>query len=118
MTCHMDTEAETFAASAAAAEVLWARGLMGELGAPQLEPTTLWVDNKGAVAIANDRASVGRSRHIARRAHFLLEAAASGAIRLQWLSTSAMVADILTKPLDARRFATLRDTMMGQRGRQ
>ena len=112
------TEAETFAASAAAAEVLWARGLMGELGAPQLEPTTLWVDNKGAVAIANDRASVGRSRHIARRANFLLEAAASGAIRLRWVDTNAMVADILTKPLDARRFATLRDTMMGQRGQQ
>ena len=110
------TEAETYAASAAAAEVLWARGLMGELGAPQLEPTTLWVDNKGAVAIANDRASVGRSRHIARRAHFLLEAAGSGAIRMQWLSTDAMVADVLTKPLDARRYATLRDAMMGRRG--
>ena len=37
---------------------------------------------------------------------------------MQLLSTSAMVADILTKPLDARRFATLRDTMMGQRGQQ
>ena len=91
---------------------------MGELGAPQLEPTTLWVDNKGAVAIANDQASVGRSRHIARRANFLLEGAASGAIRLRWVDTNAMVADILTKPLDARRFATLRDTMMGQRGQQ
>ena len=63
--------------------------------------TTLWVDNKGAVTIANGRASVGRSRHIARRAHFLLEAAASGALRMQWLSTDAMVADIFTKPLES-----------------
>ena len=76
-----------YAASAAAAEVLWARGLMGELGAPQLEPTTLWVDNKGAVAIANDRASVGRSRHIARRAHFLLEAARPACFRMEQVVT-------------------------------
>ena len=66
----------------------------------------------------SERSCIGGEEPVARRAHFLLEAAASGAIRLQWLSTSAMVADILTKPLDARRFATLRDTMMGQRGRQ
>ena len=71
-----------------------------------------------ALAIANDRASVGRSRHIARRAHFLLEAAGSGDTRMQWLSTDAMVADILTKPLDARRYATLRDAMMGRRGQR
>ena len=32
-------------------------------------------------------------------------------------STGAtMVADVLTKPLDARRYATLRDAMMGRRG--
>ena len=32
------------------------------------------------------------------------------------LEGDAMVADVLTKPLDARRYASLRDAMMGRRG--
>ena len=65
------SEAETYAAAAAAAELLWARGLLGELGWPQLAPTRLWVDNSGALNLAQNAESLGRSRHIARRANFL-----------------------------------------------
>ena len=34
---------------------------------------------------------------------------------MQWLSTDHLAADLLTKPLDRRRFAKLRDWMMGER---
>ena len=87
------SEAETFAAAAATAETLWARGLMGELGWPQLQPTTLWMDNAGAVKMAQNAESVGRSRHISRRANFLQEASAAGLLRMQWLSTDHLAAD-------------------------
>ena len=88
---------------------------MGELGWPQLQPTTLWMDNAGAVKMAQNAESVGRSRHISRRANFLQEASAAGLLRMQWLSTDHLAADLLTKPLDRRRFAKLRDWMMGER---
>ena len=97
---------------AAVAEVMWARGLLGELGWPQLQPTNLWIDNTGAVAVANDAASIGRSRHIARRSRFLLEAYAQGVIKARHLAGDAQAADLLTKPLDRKRFAALRAYLM------
>ena len=39
------TEAEIMAAAAAACEILYIRGLLAEMGAPQTEPTILYVDN-------------------------------------------------------------------------
>jgi len=106
------TDAETYAASAAAAELVWARELLTELGEPQAEPTTLWVDNTGAVATAQDAQSIGRSRHIARRAHFLLRAHEVGALRVLWLKTGSTAADALTKPLPAKQFTRLRGYIM------
>ena len=108
------SEAETFAAAAATAETLWARGLTGEMGIPQAGPTVLWIDNSGAVAVASDAASVGRSRHIARRANFCMEAGAADLVQTRWLCTEDNVADILTKPLDRKRFVRLRAHMMNE----
>ena len=92
--------------------MVWARELLTELGEPQAEPTTLWVDNTGAVATAQDAQSIGRSRHIARRAHFLLRAHEVGALRVLWLKTDSMAADALTKPLPAKQFMRLRGYIM------
>ena len=43
------------------------RGLLTDLGLPQDEPTVLHVDNQGAIALATDRRSCNRSRHVDRR---------------------------------------------------
>jgi len=106
------TEAETYSASAAVAELLWERELMAELDEAPPGPSTLWVDNAGAVAVAQDVQSVGRSRHIARRANFLHDVAEQGAVRVKWLSTEAMAADVLTKPLDAKKFTKFSSYLM------
>jgi hypothetical protein len=76
--------------------------------------TNLWVDNSGAVAVANDARSIGRSRHIARRARFLLELHHVGAIRLRYLPGEDQAADLLTKPLARARFVRLRAYLMGE----
>ena len=111
------TEAETYAAAAAAAETVWARGLMAELGYGQPQPTTLWVDNTGAAAIANDAGSVGRSRHIARRANFLLDMHERGEIETRHMPGEDTVADTLTKPLEKKKFIRLREYLLNMRGR-
>ena len=107
------TEAETYAAAAATAETVWGRGLLAELGWPQLEATPLWVDNTGALNLAQNAESLGRSRHIARRANFLQKAGEQGAIKARWITTMHMLADLLTKPLDRKRFIMLREKIMG-----
>ena len=71
------------------------------------------MDNSGALNLAHNAESLGRSRHIARRANFLQMATSQNAVRGQWLSTVHMLADLLTKPLDRKRFVMLRDRIMG-----
>ena len=78
-------------------------------------PTTLWVDNTGAVAVASDAASIGRSRHIARRANFLQDMHESGEIEPRHLPGEDTCADALTKPLDKKRFVRLREYLMNSR---
>ena len=101
--------------SGSGAELLWLRGLLSELGVPQEGPTTIWCDNSGTVAIANDAASVGRSRHIARRARFMLDITRQGAAQVQHIPTAVNAADLLSKPLDRARFVQLREHLMNTR---
>ena len=107
-------DAETYAAAAATAETIWARGLMAELGYPQTGPTPLWGDNTGQTAVATDAASMGRSRHIARRANFLQDANQAHEVMSRHMPGEDTCADALTKPLDRKRFVRLREYMMGQ----
>ena len=61
------TEAEIMAASQAALEMLYFRGLLREMGVDMSQPTMLYVDNQGAVELSKDLKSCQRSRHIERR---------------------------------------------------
>ena len=99
------TEAEIYAASLAAAEIIYHRGLLREMGADVSEPTVLHVDNKGAIALGKDSKSCQRSRHIERRYLKLREWVAMGEIVLEYIETTRNPADLLTKTLDAATFA-------------
>ena len=94
------TEAEVMAASLAGAEIIFMRGLLREMGADVDEPTTLFVDNLGAVALAKDRRSCHRSRHIERRYLKIREWVAQGEIVVKYKETDANTADVLTKSLE------------------
>src|ERR1700722_7931899 len=58
-------------------------------------------DNQGAIATTGQPsyADSGRSKHIDIRFHIIRDAFANGLIRLEYVRTSDMTADILTKPL-------------------
>jgi len=107
------TEAEVMAASQAATEVSYFRGLLRDLGLEQSEPTKLHVDNSGAVELARELKSCSRSRHIMRRHLKVRELQAELVVAVQHVGTNENVADIFTKPLMGEAFIRHRKTLMG-----
>ena len=97
------TEAEIMAASQAATEIMYFRGLLREFG-HDLGPTPLYVDNQGAVELSRDMKSCQRSRHIERRYLKVRELVALGEVAVFHVSTELNRADVLTKPLDKLAF--------------
>ena len=106
------TEAEIMAASMAATEIMYFRGLLAELG-HELEPTVLHVDNQGAVELSRDMKSCQRSRHIERRYLKVRELVALGEIDVQFVDTKSNSSDCLTKPLDVQEFLRHTRALMG-----
>ena len=102
------------AASQAAAELLYVRGLLREMGHKMDTPTTLYVDNSGAVALTKDLKSCQRSRHIHRRYLKIRELCAAGDLTVTYCPTAANHADALTKPLAADVFRRHTDVMLNR----
>ena len=91
------------AASQAAAEIMYFRGILHELGR-ELEPMVLYVDNQGAVELSKDSKSCKRSRHIERRYLKVRELVADGEVVVKHVPSKENHADMLTKPLDFEEF--------------
>jgi hypothetical protein len=91
------TEAEIIAASDAALEVVYLRGVLREMGLAQTKPTVLYVDNQGAVELSKDQKSCQRSRHVERRYLKIRELVAAGVIEVKFIPTADNPADIFTK---------------------
>jgi hypothetical protein len=80
-------------------EAVYLRRLLGELNSQSGEPVVIFNDNQSAGKLVNNPVFHSRTKHIDIRYHFVREAAESGAIDVQYLSTDEMPADILTKGL-------------------
>lgn len=94
------TEAEYMAASAATKEAIWIRTLIRELNMmPSLEPTLLLLDNQSAMSLAKNSVFHDRTKHISIRHHFIREQLEMGEVAVDYVSTNAQVADVLTKGL-------------------
>ena len=106
------TEAEIIAASTTAAEICYVRTLLAEMGLEQEEPTTLYVDNSGAVELSRDCKSYHRSRHVDRRFFKVRELEASGVLRVKHIPTERNRADLLTKALARDAFDRHRASLM------
>eukprot|EP00965_Chrysotila_dentata_P145870 4819059-Pleurochrysis_carterae.AAC.1 len=95
------TEAEIIAASHTAAEVIYLRGLLAEMGHAQDGPTPLYVDNSAAVELSKQRRSCQRSKHVDRRYLKVREYLAHGSIDVRKIHTDDNPADVFTKSLEA-----------------
>ena len=68
-------------------------------------------DNQGAIALAQNPISHSRAKHIDIRFHFIRERIERNEIKLQYISTRQMVADILTKALPREAFEKFREAL-------
>ena len=82
------------------------------MGLEQEEPTTLYVDNSGAVELSRDRKSCHRSRYVDRRFFKVRELEASGVLRVKHIPTERNRADLLTKALPRDAFDRHRASLM------
>ena len=99
------TEAEYMALSAGCQEAMWLRALIKDLQPALISsPTTLYNDNKGAIDLVKNSGYRSRTKHIDIRHHFIREMNENGEIVVDYLPTTEMTADALTKGLYAPKF--------------
>ena len=102
------TEAGYVAASLATQEAIWLRSLLADLNFIQDEPTVIFEDNQGAIAMSRNPKYHGRTKHIDIKHHFVRDKCESGDIVLTYCSTNDMIADMLTKALPRTLFERFR----------
>ena len=93
------TESKYMALAKATAEAIWLRKLLQELGFPQSDPTPIYSNSQSALALTANPKYHSRSKHIDTQYHFTREKVLTQEIKLQFIPTAAMTADILTKAL-------------------
>jgi len=106
------------AASEAATEAIWIRGLMSDLGYQQDMPTRIHEDNHGAIKLSRNAYSHQRTKHVDVRYHFVRERTMSNEIELTACPTNDMAADMLTKAVTKEKMRRLGHMLglVGSRG--
>lgn len=97
--CLSSTEAEYKAATSAAKEAVWDRRCLADMGQKQKQPTTLYRDNMGAIALSGNPVFHSRTKHVAVHHHYIRDVIAEGEIDLKYIQTTDNLADVLTKSL-------------------
>nr|GEZ10091.1 putative retrotransposon protein [Tanacetum cinerariifolium] len=94
-------EAEYIAAFDASKEAVWVRKFISGLGVVPIikEPISMYCDNTGAIAIANESGITKGARHFRAKVHYLREVIEFGDIKLEKVDTNDNLADPFTKAL-------------------
>ncbi|GER52645.1 transposon Ty1-DR1 gag-pol polyprotein [Striga asiatica] len=105
------TEAEYRSAAQATCEVVWLQSLLNELRVKFIKPSTIWVDNRGAVYLASNPVYHARKKHLELDLHFIREKVESKVVSVQHVPSCEQVADIFTKPLTGQSYTNLRNRL-------
>lgn len=104
-------EAEYIAMCAGAQRAKWISQLLNELGIDHNTPI-LYVDNQSAKNMAVNDCSTRRTKHIDIRAHFVREMIHNKLLKIEYVGTNDMLADIFTKNLVGLKFTNNRDKLI------
>jgi hypothetical protein len=101
------TESEYKSVANTAAEVIWIRSLLKELGLTLSTPPKIWCDNIGATYLSVNPIFHARTKHVAIDFHFVCELVASKDLVILFVPSEDQLPDVLTKPLVSKRFHRL-----------
>jgi hypothetical protein len=78
--------------------------ILNFIGMTYKEPTQIFIDNTGAIFLANNWSTSSRTKHIDTRYHFIREYIEDGSIELIYIRTNENPADMFTKNLSTDKF--------------
>jgi hypothetical protein len=104
-------EAEYMGETQATKEAVWLRSLLKEMNHEQLRATIIFGDNQGAIALAKNPQYHARTKHISIQQHYVREVVEAGEVKMEFIPTSKMIADGLTKPLPRPAFEKFRSLL-------
>jgi hypothetical protein len=108
-------EAELIAATDEAGQLLHTAEFLLHQGYEE-ESGTMFQDNQAAMKLEeNGKGSSNRTKHISIRTFWLKDQVKLGKLRIVYLNTKDMVADLLTKPLQGEQFYKFRRLLMNER---
>ncbi|CAL2227767.1 unnamed protein product [Prunus armeniaca] len=90
-----------------AAEIVWLRWLLQDMGVSLSMPTPMYCDNKSAIQIAHNSVFHERTKHIELDCHFVRHHFQQGTISLPFVSSTMQLADFFTKSHTLARFRFL-----------
>jgi hypothetical protein len=102
------TDAEYYSLTFTLTEVLWIRQLLVDMSCPQVNPTVIYEDNKGAIDLANHPGYHRRTKHINIRYHFIRDFIANGEIMVIYVPTKRQLANPFTKGVPRPEFTSSR----------
>jgi hypothetical protein len=116
------TEAEYIVASETACELIWLNNMLANAGlikeqaadikaSIDNESHNIYINNKGAIDLANSEGIPRRSKHIEVRYHLLRDLVEKKEIKLTYMSSNENVADSLTKPSSRARPIDFREAI-------
>ena len=107
------TESELVGISDALSQILWTREFMLSQGV-KIGTAILYQDNMSTIFLANrGRSTSDRTRHIKIRYFFVAHYVEANEIRIEYMPTTHMVADILTKALHGTLFQKFATALTG-----
>ncbi|KAI5399506.1 hypothetical protein KIW84_064736 [Lathyrus oleraceus] len=103
-------EAEYRALAHTTSELLWLESLLAELRVKYFSPTLL-CNNLSVVLLSHNPILHARTKHIELDIHFVRERVMANKLKIQHVTASAQLADIMKKPLSSANFQDLRNKL-------
>ena len=98
------TEAEYVAASQCVSEMEFVQQVVESMGLKVQLPMTLYVDNTGAIDLAENWSTTGMTKHIDVPFHYQREMNERGMMEIKFVKSELNVSDIFTKNLSEKLF--------------
>jgi hypothetical protein len=98
------TEAEYYALSETIKCSLYVRQILQFINEVPKYPTKVFVDNTGAMFMANNWSTNARTKHVDVKYHFIREYVENKTVEVIFVRTDANVADLFTKNLPKNKF--------------